>query len=497
MPPHPAQSSLLQEEEHKISPMPNSTFCDLEGVTELVDQRDANEAAIRHGIFNLISTIVGGGLLSLPYAFAQCGVALGCVLLAGTAMLSGYTVQLLIRSSILTGQHSFQGIAQATFGVRGSLMTTLLLVMLTWLCAVAYVILFGDIAMPVIQSIAGISDDQRDSHSVISIRTALQLGAVLLSSPLCVAENLDALKFTSLTSVLSILLLVVAIVVNSSQDGFGHTTSFAAPGSESRDHNILWVGGLKSFTAFSIISVSFLCHFNVLSVADSVSVVTRPRMHRLVCSTMGTCCFLYMIAAVFGYLNFRDIVCGNILLNYDSNSSKLHLVTFGRIGLFFTLWCSFPLLVHPCRENAEKLMTLLRGEQTQPEAVEEDLLEEKEPVAPVQQQHSNGPRVLHTILITMSASISAVFIPGVQVVWTFMGSTVSVLISYILPTAFYLRIKHARCKAHPELYATEWKSWQTTKAWVVLFVGVGLLVLCTTMSIVEQIRGDDSHCPHK
>merc|ERR1712216_389979 len=79
------------------------TFTQFEDIAEQDDQKRANDLAIRHGVFNLVSTIVGGGLLSLPYAFAQCGVGLGVVLLALTAGLSVYTVQLLVRCSILSG----------------------------------------------------------------------------------------------------------------------------------------------------------------------------------------------------------------------------------------------------------------------------------------------------------------------------------------------------------------------------------------------------------
>ena len=177
----------------------------------------------------------------------------------------------------------------------------------------------------------------------------------------------------------------------------------------------MWVGGAKSFTAFSIISVSFLCHFNVLPATRSVAIVTKPRVNSLVYRTMGICCVLYSVAAVAGYLNFRGLTCGNILLNYDSNSSKLHLITVGRMALFLALCCSLPLMVHPCRENAEKLMLLLR---TKPDSSKVDdaegFLEEQNEVTIA--EFSTRRRVLHALVINVSAMVSAIFIPGVQVV---------------------------------------------------------------------------------
>lgn len=474
-----------------------TTFTDLEQISESASMSRQNDIAVRYGIFNLVSTIVGGGLLSLPYAFKQCGLALGCVLLLLTASLSGYTVKLLVRCSVLSGQDSYEGIACYAFGNKGSIGTSALLFVLTWLCAVAYVILLGDIAMPVVQLIFGISDDARDSHSVLSVRTALQLCAIVLVCPLTFAENLSALKFTSLSSILSITLLVVAMVVNSAQDGFTFPDSEQYAGHDQGD--VLWVGGAKSFTAFSIISVSFLCHFNVLPVCKAVTVVTRTRMRNLVYSTMGLCCTLYTIAAVFGYLNFRNMVCGNVLLNYEDSSGKVQLITFGRIGLFFTVMLTFPLLVLPCRENAERLAMLIFKEPPQeercsveevfesvPDAEGENLDNAAEPTVVISMQK----RILHAAIINLSAFLSAIFIPGVQVVWTFMGSTVSIIIAFILPTAFYLRIKEIK-EAQGALKQQP-GSWKKVKAKTIFMLGGALVVICTSVSILGQIEGDSA-----
>jgi len=470
------------------------TFAALEELEAVSTTKDADDMAISFGVFNLVSTIVGGGLLSLPYAFKQCGLALGCVLLMLTAGMSGYTVQLLIRCSILSNSDSFDGIARYAFGHRGSVCTCVALVMLTWLVAVAYIILLGDVAVPVIQFLFHISNEARDSHDMASIRTITYLAALTCVSPLTFMQSLSALKFTSMISISSITLLVVAIFINSDQDGFGNPTGFAQA---SDDSSIMWVGGAKSFTAFSIISVSFLCHFNVLPATRSVAIVTKPRVNSLVYRTMGICCVLYSVAAVAGYLNFRGLTCGNILLNYDSNSSKLHLITIGRMALFLALCCSLPLMVHPCRENAEKLMLLLR---TKPDSSKVDdaegFLEEENEVTIA--EFSTRRRVLHALVINVSAMISAIFIPGVQVVWTFMGSTVAIVISYMLPTAFYLRIKQME-EAELGSSAPTLTSKQKLKrglALMVFCVGGVLVLICSTVAIVEQVQGEDtpSYC---
>jgi hypothetical protein len=51
------------------------------------------------------ATIVGGGILSMPYAFARCGLALGLIVLWVTAMLSDFTLYILVRCVRLCAQN--------------------------------------------------------------------------------------------------------------------------------------------------------------------------------------------------------------------------------------------------------------------------------------------------------------------------------------------------------------------------------------------------------
>lgn len=140
---------------------------------------------------------------------------------------------------------------------------------------------------------------------------------------------------------------------------------------------------------------------------------------------------------------------------------------------------------HPCRDNALKLAWLLKSQSIDDQLL---LLEEHQPH--YSKQASCWPRVLHAALITSTALVSAVFIPGVQIVWTFMGSTVAVLIAYILPAVFYLRIKREHRGADPDTFS------KRCMAKLVLGLGLTLAVVCTAMAVVEQVHGEavPSYC---
>merc|ERR1712194_467219 len=120
-------------------------------------------------------------------------------------------------------------------------------------------------------------------------------------------------------------------------------------------------------------------------------------------------------------------------------------------------------MVHPCRENMEKLIVLLRTVEIDENETKEDD-EENHSLSPrpslsslpsvsedvaEEEAFSRRGRMLQAAIINLTALVSAIFIPGVQIVWTFMGSTVACVISYILPTLFYLKIKRMQQPDQP------------------------------------------------
>ena len=91
--------------------------------------------------FNILSTMVGGGSLSLPLAFYKSGNALmGPILLLGTAVVTEFCFRVLVRSSRTLhpvhgatrapGVDSFESIAAVAFGPNALIFTKILVVLM-------------------------------------------------------------------------------------------------------------------------------------------------------------------------------------------------------------------------------------------------------------------------------------------------------------------------------------------------------------------------------
>ena len=199
-------------------------------------------------VFSLISTIVGGGVLSLPWAFAQVGLVMGAALLVLSALVSDFTIYLLVVSARRSGSESFEQLAFHAFGPPGRFFTILLIVLLTWASCVAYLILLSDLLTPLLACALGAHSS---SHR---LRAGVMVCSAVLVSPMCLLRTMHGLRYTSILSVCSVLLLAGCVGARSIGD---------------RDpvHDILlwpdtWAeaaaGGARALPIFCI---SFLCHF--------------------------------------------------------------------------------------------------------------------------------------------------------------------------------------------------------------------------------------------
>jgi len=487
-------------------------------------------------VFNLVATLVGGGCLSLPFAFHKTGLALGPLYLLFSGLLSGFSMRLLLSCSRRTGAQTYEECGEKAFGRKMKYVTMVLLIMVTFLAAVAYLILARDLATPLVESYIVGAKTSQNEHNFIAIMFLLPV------VPLCYAKSLHALRFTSMVSLCALGVLTGAIIYRSVDRAHERKIDWD-------DIELASLNGENTIYALPFMELSFMAHFNLLPIHTGMRKPTRARLDQVVSYTIGLAYTFYILISIAGYLYAYDHVCGksssstcedgvpdNILNAFDLNDS---LIDIGRLGFLSVILLSFPLLVMPCRETIISLLkqvyyhenpgigdddddfdipyssfegqvgdggelgndheqlvedggevpTLGRGHRLMsdcadsPEFGTPHIRRQQRALARQESAtidiHSKEGRmhVIITSTLVVLVVVSMALIPGVAVVWNITGSTVAMLLSFVFPAVFYIKVR-----APTAFFAQPLRDSRMASAWALLLASLLTTALCTVES---------------
>ncbi|KAK7938669.1 hypothetical protein WMY93_001995 [Mugilogobius chulae] len=105
--------------------------------------------------FNFINSIIGSGIIGLPYALSQAGLPFGLLLLIVVGFITDYTIILLIKGGNLSGTNSYQALVQSTFGLPGFFVLSALQFLYPFIAMISYNITTGDTLTKVFLRIPG------------------------------------------------------------------------------------------------------------------------------------------------------------------------------------------------------------------------------------------------------------------------------------------------------------------------------------------------------
>ena len=248
------------------------------------ESRKSSPAA---AIFNLVATVCGGGVLSLPLAFQRAGVVPSTLLMMFGAVITNFCMYILCSCARRTGGMSYGDVMRNAFGPAAELVATVLLVFLLLLVLVAYMVLLKDIWFPVAMAMFPWLEEQLSSNSTAhgDKKGPNYLLIVLLccTMPLILQRDLHALRHTCYIGFASAVVLALGMVHRSVQLNF-----FVEPGLFWT--KVKWFGDLDGILfAFPIIILSYFSIYNVLSVHSALVNPTRSRVKGVLDGTILVC----------------------------------------------------------------------------------------------------------------------------------------------------------------------------------------------------------------
>ncbi|CAM9476568.1 unnamed protein product [Chrysoparadoxa australica] len=407
---------------------------------------------------------------------------LAIVLLMSSAVATDFCLYLLCACSRRTGTKTYIEVARVAFGAPGAVFATLVLLTLMFFVYVAYMILARDIWTSLIEVLWGGGDFSPDQQNL------LLLVILILNLPACVQRDLHALRHICYVGFFSAVLLTLAIGYRCVE----YNTQYPKATAQVKLVSTCLEDILSTVP---ILSLAFLCQFNMLGVHASFVNPTRERVKSILHGSMSMAASLYIMLGLMGSLYAYDNTRDDILLNFSANDK---VVLLGRLGMGFTMFAAMPMICVPCRDALQSLWAQLwAGIRSVIEADHHGVVtaDERAPLtsgttatataktnadtaAAAEDDDTVSPVIkmlVHfvlTVAIMGTCYMVAVSLPGVAVVWSICGSSVGFLVSFGMPCMFYLRIRRK-------------KAWNVRKACAWLLLGItGLLMyFCTAQAI--------------
>ncbi|XP_059783988.1 putative sodium-coupled neutral amino acid transporter 11 isoform X2 [Balaenoptera ricei] len=164
-------------------------------------------------VFNVVNSIIGSGIIGLPYSMKQAGFPLGILLLFWVSYVTDFSLVLLIKGGALSGTDTYQSLVNKTFGFPGYLLLSVLQFLYPFIAMISYNIITGDTLSKVFQRIPGVDPE----NLLIGHHFVIVLSTVAFTLPLSLYRDIAKLgKISLISTVLTTLILgiVMARVVS-------------------------------------------------------------------------------------------------------------------------------------------------------------------------------------------------------------------------------------------------------------------------------------------
>lgn len=380
---------------------------------------------------NLMNSIVGAGIIGIPYAIRQAGFIVGLLLLLLVAYLTDKSLRVIIELASFhpklkdLGVLTYEDLMTIPFGRAGNYFVLVNMFILAYGAMVAYLLIIKDTVPVVLRLEVPENQDTNTDGDFWEREFVMLITSLVIVVPLSMMRDMASLAFTSLLSVTADVVLVGFVIafspVKSSVSDAGGFGQILADN---------WINS-KLFIGLGVLSTAMACQHSAFIVSGSLENKTAARWAAVTFRSITTSVVLCILLGVAGYLGFLDETRGDILNNFDADSVPANA---GRGLLAVTMFFTYPM---ECFVARHVLVKLLYNGDMDAETVGPD--------GQVVPEHKwlfglLGRRERLTLVIYIATLIPALFLNDLGPVLSLTGSLGASCVAYMGPGLVYFGI---------------------------------------------------------
>ncbi|KAJ4824767.1 hypothetical protein Tsubulata_024399 [Turnera subulata] len=370
-------------------------------------------ASIPGAVFNVATSIMGAGIMSIPATFKVLGAIPAFAMILLVAWLVDISVEFMLRHTHSGEATTYGGLMREAFGPAGSLAVQICVLLTNLGSLIIYLIIIGDV-LSGDESTVGSMQEWLGVHWWDSRAVTLLFIVIFVMFPLVMFRRIG--EFHNFNSILAVVFVGISLVM----------AIYALIEGKTKDVRLLpsldnQTSFFDLFTAVPVIVAAYTFHFNVHPI--SIELGKHSNMTSAVRIALGICATIYSAVGILGYLLFGESIMPDLLVNFNRSSDTAIGALLNDVIRFtyvIHLVLVFPLLNFALRTN-----------------IDEFLFPDKAPL------EKDTPRfVTLTVTILAFTYIASITFPNIWYFFQFMGSTSSVSLAFIFPAAIALRDVH-------------------------------------------------------
>ncbi|KAM3870861.1 sodium-coupled neutral amino acid transporter 3-like [Diretmus argenteus] len=399
---------------HKSGVKKQSHFTDFEGKT-----------SFGMSILNLSNAIMGSGILGLAFAMSNTGIILFIILLFFLAILSAYSIHLLLRSAEVVGIRDYEQLGNRAFGHPGKVLAASVITVHNIGAMSSYLFIVKSELPLVIQAFLGQTYNTGewflDGNYLIIIVSA----AIIL--PLALMKQLGYLGYTSGFSLTCMVFFLISVIykkfnIDCPLDSkHGNVTEISehfitTNETEVDDNCVAKMFTVNSQTVYTIpiLAFAFVCHPEVLPIYTELRDATKKRMQTVANISILAMFVMYLLTAMFAYLTFYAAVESELLHTYSQVDPLDTLILCVRLAVL-AVTLTVPVALFPIRRAILQILF---------------------PDKPFQWAR----HICFAIVLLSIANLLVIFVPSIRDIFSLIGATSAPSLIFILPGVFYIRI---------------------------------------------------------